>query len=301
MDLRPLTLSRTAPQPQLEFGNVRELQVHHGTDGSGHRRTPAHETRTETNDLQHKSISSCSILFVTFVSVSEAADLIGVSVPRIHQRIADGSLRAQRIGAQWVIDELSLLRIAERHRPGRPLSTRSAWAIIATSLDNQPALTGLAHAERLRARARWNGLLESASRCSATEDDVRHLSTTLRSVFRNRASRLQRTAAVADLSRLRQDHRWQALVSPAQTGIASATVEGYLSADDLDPISREYLLVPVDTDANVVIHVLPAGQHPYPTSTLRLAADLADHRSPREELRAAELLRGLVAENLTDR
>ncbi len=238
---------------------------------------------------------------MVFVSVSEAAHLIGVSVPRIHQRIADGSLRAQRIGAQWVIDELSLLRIAERRRPGRPLSTRSAWAIVATSLDDQPALTGLAHAERVRARARWDSLLESASRYSATEDDVRYLSTTLRSVFRNRAPRLQRTAAAADLSRLRQDRRWQALVSPAQTGIASATVEGYLTADDLDPLSREYLLVPVDTDANVVIHVLPAGQHPYPSSTLRLAADLADHRSPREELRAAELLRSLAAESLADR
>lgn len=52
-----------------------------------------------------------------------------------------------------------------------------------------------------------------------------------------------------------------------------------------------YLLLPADAEANVVTHVLPEGQSPYPDSLLRLAVDLADVRGPREELRAAELLR----------
>ena len=39
------------------------------------------------------------------VSVAQAAERLGVSVPRIHQRIADGSLSAERIGFQWVVDE----------------------------------------------------------------------------------------------------------------------------------------------------------------------------------------------------
>lgn len=46
------------------------------------------------------------------VSVAEAARRLGVGVPRIHQRIADGSLRAERLGSQWVVDELSLLQVA---------------------------------------------------------------------------------------------------------------------------------------------------------------------------------------------
>ena len=55
------------------------------------------------------------------VSVAQAAERLGVSVPRIHQRIADGSLSAERIGSQWVVDERSLLRIQERSKAGRPL------------------------------------------------------------------------------------------------------------------------------------------------------------------------------------
>jgi hypothetical protein len=67
--------------------------------------------------------------------------------------------------------------------------------------------------------------------------------------------------------------------------------DGYLPADKVDVMSRDYLLVPADSDANVVIHALPQGQKAYPDSKLLLAADLADRRGPREELRAAELLR----------
>jgi hypothetical protein len=58
----------------------------------------------------------------------------------------------------------------------------------------------------------------------------------------------------------------------------------------------EYLLVEADSDANVVLHVIPDAQYPYPESRLRLAADLAEHRGPREEARAAELLHELAME-----
>ncbi|MSY86414.1 MAG: helix-turn-helix domain-containing protein [Actinobacteria bacterium] len=58
------------------------------------------------------------------VSVAQAAERLGVSVPRIHQRIADGSLVAERIGSQWVIDERSLGRVQERRKAGRPLCRR---------------------------------------------------------------------------------------------------------------------------------------------------------------------------------
>ncbi len=65
---------------------------------------------------------------------------------------------------------------------------------------------------------------------------------------------------------------------------------------DVDGIVKDYLLVDADRDANVVLHVLPDGQHPYPDSRLRIAADLAEHRAPREEARAAELLHELALE-----
>ena len=55
-----------------------------------------------------------TILFMGQVSVAEAADRMGVGVQRIHRRIAEGSLRAERVGHQWVIDEVDLIPLLVR-------------------------------------------------------------------------------------------------------------------------------------------------------------------------------------------
>ena len=73
------------------------------------------------------------------------------------------------------------------------------------------------------------------------------------------------------------------------SGIASADVDGYLAASNLKALSKEYLLSSADDDANVVIHVMPAGRRALPDSKLQLAVDLAEYRGPREELRAARV------------
>lgn len=239
----------------------------------------------------HKSIKVSSIVFMANISVSQAAKRLGVSVPRIHQRIADGSLSAERIGSQWVVDELSLHRISERKEPGRPLSARSAWAIIALAESDEEALADLAPVERLRARKRLDALLDLVAKPQQSEDDVRRVASALRLYFRNRADRVLRKAAAADLPKLREDLRWEAVASPAATGIASVDLDGYVDVDDVELLSRDFLMLAADDDANVVIHAVLAGQKVYPDSKLRLAADLAERRGPREELRAAELLR----------
>lgn len=122
---------------------------------------------------------------------------------------------------------------------------------------------------------------------------MRGIAAQLRRTFRNRAERRLYTAAPADLPRLRGDRRWQSLVSPAASGIASQDIDGYVTPADLPGLERAFLLMPATAEGNVVIHVLPEGQRSYPNSTLRLAADLADQRGAREELRAAALLREL--------
>lgn len=236
------------------------------------------------------------IVFMPDVSVAEAAKRLGVGVPRIHQRIADGSLRAERIGSQWVVDEVSVLRVAERNSPGRPLSARSAWAIVAVAEGDQEALAELAPVERARARSRLENLMVLVSVPAKAEAEVRRISSVLRSLFRNRARRELRKAAIADLPTLGDDARWTSLINPSVTGIASTDVEGYLAAGDVKPLEQDFLLMPVDSEANVVIHVLPQGQKAYSGSKLLLAVDLAEHRGPREELRAAELLREVAEE-----
>jgi excisionase family DNA binding protein len=239
----------------------------------------------------HKSRKSSRIVFMANVSVAEAARRLGVGVPRIHQRIADGSLRAERIGSQWVVDELSLLRVAELNVAGRPISARSAWAIIMLAEGDDEALAALAPIERSRAKARLDDLLSLVANPPKSEDGVRRVASALRLLFRNRAARELRNAAAADLPKLREDPRWQSLMSPALSGIASLNIDGYLAVRDVKPLSRAFLLMRADPGANVVIHVLPEGQKVYPESKLQVAADLAEHRGPREELRAAELLR----------
>jgi excisionase family DNA binding protein len=227
---------------------------------------------------------------VTNVSVAEAARRLGVSVPRIHQRIADGSLSAERIGSQWVVDELSLLRAAERRTPGRPLSARSAWALVAMSEDDREALAELAVAERERARVRLERLLAHVAVPPQREADMQRTASELRSLLGKRASRELRKVADADLVGLRQDSRWQSLITTATSGIAMLDVDGYLAVGDLRSLTEDFLLMPASRDANVVIHVLPEGQKAHPQSKLLLAADLAERRGPREESRAVELL-----------
>lgn len=231
------------------------------------------------------------------VSVAQAAGRLGVSVPRIHQRIADGSLVAERIGAQWVVDERSLLRVQERSRAGRPYSARSAWAVIAASENHRDRLRPSAPAASARARRQLSGLLESAAQPASSEEAVNDLAVALRSMFRNRAQRRLLRAAPADLADLGADEHWAMVVDLGASGIASTDVEGYLAESDLEGVLKDYLLVDADRDANVVIHLVPDGQYPYPDSPLRLAADLAEHRGSREEARAAELLHQLALES----
>lgn len=231
---------------------------------------------------------------MAIVSVAQAADRLGVSVPRIHQRIADGSLVAERVGSQWVVDEGSLLRVEERNKAGRPYSARSAWAIIAASEADREQVGASSVPARVRMQLRR--LLEPAVVPAVGEEAMRERAASLRSVFRNRAERRLLRAAPADLPDLRVDVRWEMVVDLGASGIASADVEGYLAASQVEGVVRDHLLVDADGDANVVLHVIPDGQHPHPDSLLRLAADLAEHRLPREEARAAELLHQLAAE-----
>lgn len=230
------------------------------------------------------------------VSVAQAAERLGVSVPRIHQRIADGSLSAERIGSQWVVDERSLLRIQERSKAGRPYSARSAWAVIAASEDDSDRVGGSGPAVSARVRMQLKRLLEPAAEPAADEQVVGQLVVSLRSVLRNRAGRRLLRAAPADLADLRADERWAMIVDLGSSGLASPDVEGYLAESLVEGILKDYLLVESDRDANVVLHVVSDGQYPYPDSRLRLAADLAEHRGPREEARAAELLHELALE-----
>lgn len=231
------------------------------------------------------------ILFMARLSVSEAAQRLGVNAPRVRQRIADGSLPAERVGHQWVIDDAVLVRVAEQKSSGRPLSARSAWALIALS-DGDRSAAGVSPAERVRARRRWVELSELAASALGSEDGRKQGAAALRKLLRNRAERRLYRAASSDLPDLRSDRRLQLAGLSRDSGLASGDiVEAYVHDDALASVIDDYLLSPAASGGNVVLHEVPADQAIYPESLLLLAADLVEHGGPREEKRAFELVR----------
>lgn len=254
------------------------------------------------------------------ISVSEAAERLGVGVQRVHQRIGDGSLPAEKVGSQYVIDEADLLPLREvAHSPGRPKSERSALALLAVS-EPDPArhkrllkaiaelanvdYSPLAPAERSVARKRLRDLVMQPSvNVPDLEKQRRLCAAALRKSLARRAERRLYRAAPPDLADLRNDTRLRlAGLSLPEAGMASANlVEAYIDRDDLDDILRYYLLDEArPKKANVILHVAPkalskmiwldSDSDSKAFFSLLLAADLAEHRDPRSERRAIELL-----------
>lgn len=67
----------------------------------------------------------------SLISVSESAELLGISRARVHAMIANGTIRAEKIGHNWLIDRNEIARRKRQsQRRGRPLSCSTAWRSI---------------------------------------------------------------------------------------------------------------------------------------------------------------------------
>lgn len=242
---------------------------------------------------------------MAMVSVTQAAQRLGVAPQRVRQLIASGTLPATKVGSSWVIKGSSLRQLKQRSRPGRPLSERSAWMVIAAA-DGHEILDELSAPDRSKARARVREVMEAIDRLKRTDETefnaaVDRMVSRVEQLLRNRAERRRYRVSPRDLSDLREDSRLALSgVSAANSEIAASDiVEAYVSHADLQRIVDEFLLVAVDgadTDANVVLHVIsPTG--PRRTDIVKpevppllLAADLLEHRGPRERAAALRAL-----------
>ncbi len=259
---------------------------------------------------------------MALVSVAEAAGRLGVRAQRVHQRIGDGSLAAHRIGSQWVIDEIDLLPLRDAaHSPGRPLSERSALALLLVAEPDplrrrevmDASLTGQPHGgpcltpgDRARARRRLVDLVRPGS--GPEESALRERTTALRRALARRATRHPYRVSPRDLDDLRADRRLHASgISAPESGLASGdVVEAYVERGLLDHVVERCLLDPAPAArADVVLHASSAvplailaqrsdaggdAHHVCGPRALLLAADLAEHRDPRSEARAVDLL-----------
>lgn len=226
------------------------------------------------------------VIIVGRLSVVEAAALLGVHPQRIHQRIRAGSLPAERIGSQWAIEEADLELVRHRKAAGRPLSSRSAWALVAVASDDQERLARLSASERSRARSRLRALMALGS-----ANDLDAASAILAVAMGNRARREFLVASSRDLPDLRDDERLRlsGVSLPGSNISAGELVEGYVRASDFDGLVDDYLLGPTDRHrANVVLHVVDievsdAVLDGVAESLLIRAADLSEHNGVREK------------------
>lgn len=212
---------------------------------------------------------------MALIGVREAAARLSVSPRRVLQRIADGTLPAVRVGNQWAIEEARVpLGLPQ---PSRPLSRRTAWALLATLAGETP---GGSATERAR-------LATYAQRLRDADDPA----VLLRAWMARRAERHELRAAAGDLDDLRDDDRLRlAGVSAPNSFVVGRLVQAYVTADDVDDLVEDYLLVPAPRqDGNVLLHV--AAPLPDTTRWAVLATDLAEHLGSRESARVAELVR----------
>lgn len=231
---------------------------------------------------------------VGFLSVSEAAVLLGVNRQRIHQRIQAGSLPAEKVGGRYLLRAVDVHRL-RAPRAGRPMSAKSAWDMIVVAAAS-PAAADLSPAVRSRARNRLDDLL-AALQDTKPDDAVARL----HHVFGNRAERRALDAPRGDLPNLWVDPRIRlsGVCVPESNLSGGEFVEGYVASRDVDSVMKDHLLIPTEhAQANAVLHVVPPDEEQrlaacvdMSWSKLAIAADLAEHDGPRELSQAVALTR----------
>jgi excisionase family DNA binding protein len=70
------------------------------------------------------------------LSIHEAAERLQLSAQRVRALVAAGQIPADKIGGRYILDSSALALFHSRERfPGRPVSSRNAWALLAAISD----------------------------------------------------------------------------------------------------------------------------------------------------------------------
>lgn len=192
-----------------------------------------------------------------YVSVAEAAARLEVSPRRVRQLLKDGGLAGHRVGETWLVvaDELES-RLKSPPSSGRPLSSTSAWDVLAALSEVEEGLEPLSPTARSRARSRAKQLRGHSSSIDSNE---------WRSALRRRAQLHRFYAHPSVIADLLADRRVvRSGVSAAQYHGADLVVlggaEGYVRASDLDGVMSQYALSAASkADANVWLREVSEG------------------------------------------
>lgn len=219
------------------------------------------------------------------VSVSEAARLLGMHPGRVRRAAQAGRFPAQKIGNSWVISRSDLPRV-EAARRGRPLSARSAWALVRalSGLD----VEGLSRSERQRLRGR----IKEIDRLGGSAWRARVVD----HWYYGHPGILQQLAADSRLrvSRPERIRSGDRLVSLGPNPL-------YVPAEAHDDVVRQFALRAASpSDANVHIRVPVQADWLFSQPELpdaAIALDLLEARDPRSQDVARRALRRLADEH----
>ena len=235
----------------------------------------------------HIHIYIDSAIHVYMHSVKEAAALLGCSPGRVRQLLASGRMSGRRVSNVWLVESASVQEF-KLNRPGphpRPLSARVANAVMqmldVEYGDYRPLGQGAAElspSEQSRVRGYVRRLRDA--------DKPAQL---LRAWMRGRDNSVGYHFA-GSLQILRADQRLvPAGVSDPRSGIASpALFEARCADNDHLALVDDYYLIEAP-DPNVLLHI---GGDVEPSPVSELLLELAQHNSPRGDMRVREILSG---------
>jgi excisionase family DNA binding protein len=229
------------------------------------------------------------------LTVRETAEKLGVSAQRVRQLISDGKLPARRSTAGWLIRSEAVADRAGLTSRGRPISPRTAWAVIDLLADKSSTLpppagqtVGDFAEHQVRDRKLRHQALKLLNAMPDPEDDINPWRTLLSS--RGPVRRMWVHPGI--LEKLEADSR----ISVGGAGAILAIGEGlthvskvdlYAKELDVEQVIADYHMRP-DEKGQVIIHVVPASvppalapQHGHMVSTAAAAADLLDEKDSR--------------------
>ena len=99
------------------------------------------------------------------LSTSEAAIRLGISPARVRSMIANGLLKADKVGGRWLIQLSSVEKRQEARRlPGRMFSPGRAWGLLWLASRRHPDWLSPTDISHLRRRLRQASLIDLAPR-----------------------------------------------------------------------------------------------------------------------------------------
>lgn len=224
------------------------------------------------------------------ITVSEAAERLGVTAQRVRALLAEGQLAGRRAGGGWLVQASSVAERELEKLRGRPIAANTAWALIA-ALSRVGAPSAVSDR---RLRFRVYKLVESMPEpATAPERWAMCLAS------RHMVRRLWAHPGVMD--RLRHDARISAGGFEAvqtQDGLTGRDDRWdlYVNARDINAVVADYRLSD-DRTGHVLLHAIPAGVRDEllppggaPVPEAAGAADLLDENDPRARHAAVELL-----------